>query len=420
MLAFNTAFSFIILLLGCILQIYYIADQFFDYTTTTRVSIGRQTSLFVPTLVFCTPIKNLMEPPIYNWYQFILSTPFNLWFDRTCPRLDIVNSGYNFRDIVKYKLFFNQSQLRSMFQVGKLIMRRDMCYSLRYKNPFEFDYRVVTSTSDDPILVGFILNPNFLKRETSLNFFVHSYDSTFHGISNSLAAKHFSRVANGTSLTMYKIILTYKEYDSFLLPSPYDTNCYDYRPVYKSERHCYGDCHLNLSLEIQKMVPMSVIKERRFNAFVYPKYSALSLKQKNELEEIKSKCTMKCQKVQCNNNDFVPILIQSIPSQKIEVVLQASPDPLFKMISQPKINLIDFITYIFSCISFWFGISCSQFMECILMKCKSPDDIRNDRQRLARLKVARKRHCRNRTSHVDIRLLKKPMQSKILQVTIPE
>lgn len=346
--------------LGCILQVYYIADQFFDYTTTSRVSIERRTfSSLVPTLVFCTTVMNLIEPPVDNWYQFIQSTPFNMWFDRTFPRRHIVDSGYRgFKHIFNHISFLNQS----MFRVGKLIKRSNVCYSLRYKDPFKFNYRDVTSSSDDPILVGFIFNPNFLKKETSLNFFVHSYDSTFHGISNSLAAKHFSRVANG-SITMYKIILTYKEYESFLLPFPYDTNCHDYRPIYKSERHCYDDCHLNLSLKIQGMVPMSVIKERSYNAMVYPNASALSPRQKSVLKEIKSNCTMKCKKVQCNNDDFVPIVIQSIPNHKIEVVLQASPDPLLNVISQPKINLIDFITYIVSCIGFWFGISCLQFME---------------------------------------------------------
>ena len=358
----KTVVCFIVSSLGCILQVYHISDQFFDYTTTTRVSIGRQTSSFVPTLVFCTNMTSLMEPPVDDWYQFAQSTPFNEWFDRTYPRLNIVDSGYYFGDGVNYRLSFNQSQFRSMFQVGKLIKRRDVCYSLSYKDPFEFNYRAATSTSGDPILVAFIFSPNFLRRETSVNFFIHSYESTFHGISNSLAAERFSRVGNG-SLALYKIILTYAEYDSFLLSSPYDTHCHDYRPKYRSERHCYDECHLNLSLEIQGMIPMSVIKERRFNAMVYPSASALSPKQRTELTQIKSNCTVRCQKVQCNSDDFVPILIHSIPSQRVEVVLQASPDPLFKTISQPKINLIDFVTYIVSCIGFWFGISCFHFTE---------------------------------------------------------
>lgn len=79
---------------------------------------------------------------------------------------------------------------------------------------------------------------------------------------------------------------------------------------------------------------------------------------------------MKCKKVQCNNDDFVPILIRSIPSYRFKLILRASPDPLFKTFYQPKIDLIDFITYIFSCIGFWFGISCFEILQFRKPTCK--------------------------------------------------
>ena len=208
---FNTVLCLIVSSLGCILQVYHISDQFFDYTTTTRVSIGRQTSSFVPTLqtssfvptlVFCTNMTSVMEPPVDNWYQFTESTPLNVWFERTHPRLSIVDSGFCFRDGVNSSLPLNQSQFRSMFQIGQLIKRLDVCYSLSYKDPFEFNYRVATSTSGDPILVGLILSPGFVKRETSLNFFIHSYDSTFHGISNSFRREEPHSTSSFTPTTL--------------------------------------------------------------------------------------------------------------------------------------------------------------------------------------------------------------------------
>lgn len=161
----------------------------------------------------------------------------------------------------------------SIFQIKKFIKDEHICYSLEHKTPSKFNYQTVRTST----LFAFIFNPNIIKRETSFNFFFYSYDSTFHGINfNSLATQHISWI------TMYNISLTYKEYKSFLLPSPYDTNCYDYRPIYKSDQQCYDNCHLNLSLKIHGLIPMSVIKENRFNAMVYPGSSAQSLRMRNE------------------------------------------------------------------------------------------------------------------------------------------
>ena len=200
-----------------------------------------------------------------------------------------------------------------------------------------------------------------------------------------------------TQTAMATIQCTDQRYKLPWLPSSVqirDTNCHGYHPVYRSERHCYDECHLNLSLEIQGMIPVSVIKERRFNGMVYPGAS--------ELVQIKSNCTTRCHKIQCNSDDFVPVLIHSIPRQRLEVVLQASPDSLFKTISQPKISLIDFVTYIISCVGFWFGISCFHFTEKCLRFTRSRWTT-NQFSIPARVR-SRDKLLKNRTSHVQFLL----------------
>lgn len=397
---------------GCIYQIYHISDLFFVYSTTTKVSISRQTDSFVPTLVVCTNFSNFLEPPVDDFLQFRITTPFDQWFDRTPPTRYLIGRGSYFANASSWIITYNKTEADLLFLVGKLFKRTEVCYTINREEPFRFNYRQATSTSGDPILVTFTFNSTLIMKETSLDFFIHSADSSFHGISNSLAAVHLSRNPVTYSIYLKKVILTYAEYQSWLLPAPYDSNCYDYRPEYKTERHCYDQCHLELSVKLQDRIPMSVIKDRRIKSMMYGKQIDMTVEAKKILSDIKRNCTTKCQKVQCNNDDFVPILIHAVPNLELEVALQASPDPLFRTIYEPKIYTIDFATYILSCIGFWYGLSFYQAVGMGLLKLTNLTSLPDNPRKRMGGKVSYVRNSSSVQSSWD-RFHKKSLRSRV-------
>lgn len=350
--------SLILSSLGCSYQVYYISQQFFDYETATKVSIASQTNSFVPTLVLCTGFTNFL-PLGVDETQFKNTASFNEWFESTPAIETVIDSGSYFFNASTWWLPFNNKGFNSLFVVKKMFRRLEVCYSMSFRKPHNYNYRAITSSSKVPQLVSFSFSHNFLVRHTPFVFYVHSFDSSFHGIGNSLAAISLS------PKNQCEVFLTFTEYENHLLSAPYDSDCFDYRPVFKNEKHCYDVCHLDLSLRTHKWIPISVIKDSLLKEKTFfqsdrhtTQSPAIILRENKLLRQIKQNCTSKCSKTQCDRNDFVPILIHTIEGDQLEVNMQASPEPLFKTIFEPKIFMIDFVTYILSCIGFWYGISC--------------------------------------------------------------
>lgn len=219
--------------------------------------IGRPKVSYLPSLVLCSNLSDMFLLP-GDFYQYRITHLLSDLFNQTPSEKSMINSGSYFVNGTIYSQDFNSSKINKLFKREKLIKKSDVCYSIKHIEPFEFDYRTVTTTSVEPMLLKFLFESRFIHKPTEFNFFIHSYESSFHGVSNTLASVSLfpddkNATDNVTDIQLQDVKLTYTEYVNILLPYPYDTDCFDYRPLYKSDKHCYDDCHLANSVKIRAM-----------------------------------------------------------------------------------------------------------------------------------------------------------------------
>lgn len=351
--------------LGCVYQIYYISEEFFEYPTTTKVTMNRQVTSIIPVVGICTYVGDIIQSKNTDIWYLIARMPFKNWFHKTPKENIFIWTGSYISD--RWLKIFDYRQFDSVYSVKKLVRKNDICYSMEILNESSFDYQSVLTSIEKPVIVSFNVIPQLFKRETTINFYIHHPSTPIHGASISVAAITLPYNNDSNTILLYKVILSYTEYESIFLPSPYDTNCYDYKPKYQSEKHCFDQCQLEKCLEYSNVVPRSVVKYKPVESITFEQFQQTKgfdwHESHRRINEIKKNCSMLCKRVQCHNIDYVPIMIHTIQQNVLEISLQASPDPLFKTVSEPKINWIDYVTYILSCFGFWFGISFIQSVD---------------------------------------------------------
>ena len=73
-------------------------------------------------------------------------------------------------------------------------------------------------------------------------------------------------------------------------------------------------------------------------------------------------CKSWCRQTDCYTESIVPELILANPNgnysevSNVTIVIYPSKDPVIKVTSTAKMDLIEFIVFILSCLSFWFGL----------------------------------------------------------------
>lgn len=160
--------------------------------------------------------------------------------------------------------------------------------------------------------------------------------------------------------------VTYVRFVAKLMKPPYDTNCHDYRhDGFESDDHCYDSCLINSTIEMLQKVPFTTLSE-----FEYP-YCPVSREDlKNEtfqkqLTQLELACKHKCERPNCYEEIYIPkvVSVQHKFPRVIQFTLLLPNEPDLIATAQPLITTVDLITYILSCISFWFGFSPLQLVR---------------------------------------------------------
>lgn len=166
--------------------------------------------------------------------------------------------------------------------------------------------------------------------------------------------------------------LSYDYTKSILLKPPYKTNCFDYKTVgLDSHAHCYDNCVFYASIRNNII---SLLIHRRENLDYLPVRIMVSnykcpVRKTGDNVLFNNACDLmirtKC-KVICKRNDCVKEIFE-VKLEEITSVLQSeanikihiiAPNSLSTIITHiPNISLVDYITYLLSCFSFWVGLS---------------------------------------------------------------
>lgn len=354
---------------GMLWQFYRITEQYLLYETSTLVVIDQMKELNLPHLEIGTNApKLLIDSKSCNNMMYCGANITEYYSNST-----LIN--YHHTPRADEIMIAKECKIRS-FVTGKKVlcakedMRRSsmngyMLYSLHY--PTNVTTIARSKFYDDSMLFSTALNLTLFPHLTTLLIELHTKDelhnwfekSTYHTLS-------FSDVKSSAEFTYDHIEISRLEY-------PYNTHCFDYTQVgFQSQSHCISNCfEYNYHKRFKKNANLISVSSEQSPAprkVMVGDFSSTS--NESYSLEISNHCLNQCNRQDCKKQFFSPSLkSESIAENNIvRIDVRIPSAPTTYIMYMPRMNLIDFVTYVLSYISFWLGWSPLGFLQDIYVK----------------------------------------------------
>lgn len=257
------------------------------------------------------------------------------------------------------------SNCAPIFEIRKFYKERYICYSFEFlpmRDTDGFLYSTLSNTLDLSKMyfrlqvpedrfdnmsqfLFFMTKSSKLPRGNSDNF---SFSSRIRGSSRN---PKFAR------LQMYD--MSYLRFSSTLLPPPFQTRCQNYENFgFESDTHCYDACLMNFTLKEFDRVPFTTAVEHPYEAYHLGTKDIRNETLRKQLSAFEHICRETCSRPNCEEDIFIPkVTTKFIAGNFILFALRLPNEPDIIATAHPQLTAVDFITYILSCFSFWFGFS---------------------------------------------------------------
>lgn len=359
-------------LLGCLLcligltwQVFYISEQYFRYDSVTQVVIKRPTAVKPPALAICIIQERSLG--YYNIRETAKATARTIM--KATPNVtDMVDKfTINFNAFMQSYPEGNQHQSANyIFKplIQKFLKQMYLCYAFKVEESITFDYELMTNSLCFPNFYDVIIKTLKFPKSTFFTYFMYPSWQNFHGKSDSFKEQDIIPMIEGSNKFSIDASLSYQEFQSIRLGAPYATNCVDYSLLgFESSYHCRDDCLMNETLEYTSMLHYSIPIYEHLNYTIISYEDIENQTFMSGLRNTMNACQSKCFKKDCTKVEFVPLPISSMASFNNRFALYASTYPIIVSTYKPLITFIDFVTYLLSCLSFWFGFSPFAFFQ---------------------------------------------------------
>ena len=166
---------------------------------------------------------------------------------------------------------------------------------------------------------------------------------------------------NAIPLAMNNLYQVTWSLNSFsLLEAPYRTNCRNYRKSseHLSRRDCIRKCKLNTSVDKCGVI-LEGIDIRKGEPSVL--FGSADDKQCVEKIDFETICRKECSHYDCLIDYYQPAQVNYYPFSKTYLVLVSPTKPETKFYHEPKLEPVEFMCYLGSTLSTWFGLSVYSF-----------------------------------------------------------
>lgn len=380
--------SWFLSLTGLVWQVYYISNTYFDYETVTKVLIIRPKILRPPAVAVCFKryyirditsklFSGLSEEQAMIYVRRMNYTAKQI-FDNV-PSSEEFPGTLEMHSSTNYGIDYYQQNL-SQIQIRRFMKQNFICYAIRLANDIQFDAKLLTNSFSEPKF--YTLSLDFHKHFVSdyIFFFTKPHERSFYGKSDTFAELSLDVQTNAKEFVgKGYITLSYHYYRSIKLPYPYKTECIHYSTLgFESNLHCHESCLVNRTIEKLGKIPFTCLIDEPIDKPLITTVDNANATFMAQLKKIEMYCDFKCRRVDCIKNEYVPIVLSSSNSSVVMIELYASNSPDVITTFTPLMSVIDFITYVLSCVSFWLGFSPLGSMYTIKEKNRSK---RNSRAR---------------------------------------
>ena len=357
---------FSIAALGCIWQIEKISHQYFDYEVVTQLEIKRPKHTTPPSLTICFRLPDVL-PGVSQSLSLEKIYSLTPSVERMFNGCTIRKPGGFLLDTLKG----NKSACETLFKIEKFIKQRYVCYTFSLRAKREFAVRHLTNSLDSCRFYSIYLEEKF-SSANYVYFFLTS--KRMYGLSNSFT-EHFRRIRDNITghATANYVTISYRKFVSHLMKPPYKTMCVDYPKIgFESASECYDECLKNSAVDGLQKLPFEAALYEAVDLPLISKSDLANANLSNALHKFEKQCENKCKQQECLIEDFSPKIIAFSESHMISLEMYASNEPIVITTFLPLSNIIDYVTFVLSCISFWFGWSPLYFMKDInlLDRCK--------------------------------------------------
>ena len=356
--------SFIVSLAGLIWQVVNISIVYFDYGTLTQLTMSRPGEITPPAFSLCFAHWSFKFGQTTEMYGSKYFNSPALAFEHT-PTLN-ASSFVNCylpseKNDFSYRAYRgNRSKIcGDLFSITKSNKQWKVCYTFQLRTPTEYKLHFIGNALSYNLITSFELNEKFLDHPFVF-YYIKPIGYNLYGTSETYS-EQFRQVVNMTTgnATANGMAISYKKITRHLLESPYKTDCFDYnKQNLESQSHCQDNCLTSMYLAWLDKVPFDVtIYENLTEPFSYTfKYDD------HQIGTLRNTCSSICAKPDCFHETVTPKLISTEDGTKFYVNIYPPDEPDIITQHVPQMKLVDFVTYLLSCISFWFGFSPFTFL----------------------------------------------------------
>lgn len=355
-------------LAGFCYQVYYISDIYFEYNTVNQVIVNQSDHIPPPKLVICTDKSGWYDEIKYSSEK--KGNPPAILSRMIDP--DAIISSFNYNTNQYERKVVSQYKHPVLNVTLHLKKSKYACYSIGIPKYLDIDTSCVDDLLSSKPYIELLMYYPFLRRNRNWYVFTISQDLTFYGNMWSYMSLNKKPLLPDRPTSSFDVFISYTYYSSKLLPYPHKTNCEDYTASGKESRaHLYHDCFENLYLK-KYMAVLRLDNEFSNLDSLYSlndekglfKNFNLSAYQKSMSEDVKlfdKRCRMASARPNCVENIYIPHATKNINQLNVDsvsyIAVSAPSTPQIVTQSRPLIEIIDYVTYILSSLSFWFAFS---------------------------------------------------------------
>lgn len=340
--------ALLIAIIGSSVQVKYISDVYFQYLTVNEVMMTN-TNIEIPKMTFCASPENFLLPGqnLSDWDRHFY------YGERSSFPYVLLNESLTNMTIADVLFFKNAHTvvgdylpLEDLMVQTRFMKNEKLCFAVQIKPDYtQMNANFETQVMKQRFVFEIQFLPYFTKHLTE-KWFVHAYRDGF------AMSERYIFTPNLTDL-----ILSIQYYRADLKPYPYNTNCRDYNVEgLKSQSDAFEICVKKGCQNLGIYPPFLQFNEDE-NVTILSEFvqTREHYDQALNMSRVIERCTSRALKTDCRVEVFVPTKEQQ--SRNGRLTLMSPSHPKIITISQAKIDLIDFVTYILSSISFWFAFS---------------------------------------------------------------